>query len=292
MKTSNRFTQRFTFVTIALFLTTTVWAKSTLWKVTSEKGTLYLQGSVHLLKAEDYPLDPAIEKAFAKSSTVFFEVDIGKMNQMSTQQLLLKKALLQKGKTLQSTLNAATFSRLEASCKKSNIPLKQMSAFKPWFIVVALTVFETQKLGFSPDKGLDNYFFKKAVAEKKRTVALETIEFQFNLFDSLSKQNPNDFVNYSLDDLNQLPTIMENLRTAWKSGDFKALEKLINDNINKYSDLKKTFLTDRNKRWEKVLIKQLQTSETAIVIVGAAHLVGKEGVVELLKAQGYKVEQL
>ena len=85
---------------------------------------------------------------------------------------------------------------------------------------------------------------------------------------------------------------MENLRTAWKSGDFKALEKLINDNINKYSDLKKTFLTDRNKRWEKVLIKQLQTSETAIVIVGAAHLVGKEGVVELLKAQGYKVEQL
>jgi len=292
MKTSNRFTQRCILTAMTLFLTCTVWGKSTLWKVTSKTGTLYLQGSVHMLKAEDYPLDPAIEKAFAKSSTVFFEVDLGKMNQLATQKLLLQKALLQKDKTLEGSLDAKTFARLEKVCQKAGFPLKQMSSFKPWFVVVGLTIIEIQKLGFSPEKGLDNYFYKKALTAKKKIIPLETIAFQLNLFDNLSKQNPNDFVNYSLDDLKQLSTDMQIIRTAWKTGDVKKLEKLVNENINRYQDLKKTFLTDRNKRWKKALIKQLKTSETAIVIVGSAHLLGKEGLVELLRAQGYTIEQL
>jgi len=292
MKRNNCFTQRVSFIVLALFLSSSVWGKSTLWKVTSKTGTLYLQGSVHMLKAADYPLDPAIETAYAKSSTVFFEVDFGKMNEISTQQLLLKKALLPTGKTLQGSLDAATFKRLEKATQKAGLPLKSMNVFKPWFVILGVVVIETQKLGFSPEKGLDNYFFKKAIADKKKIIPLETIQFQLGLFDELSKENPNIFVNYSLDDLEHLSTDMEKIRSSWKSGDFNALEKVVTESINKYPDFKKRFLTDRNKQWKKVLLTQLKTSETAIVIVGAAHLVGKEGLVELLKAQGYTVEQL
>jgi len=293
MKKNNYFVRSALFIVLTLFLNSNiVFGKNTLWKITSKTNTLYLQGSVHMLKANDYPLDPAIEQAYTKSSTVFFEVDLGKMNEINTQKKLLKKTRLPAGESFQKYLNTATFERLKKAIQKEGIPIEIMKIFKPWFVVVTLTIIKTQKLGFSSKKGLDNYFFKKAVADKKKIIPLETISFQFSLFDDLSKEDPNAFINYSLDDLDQLVTTMEKIRTSWKTGNLKILEQILTQSINKYPNLKKRFLTDRNKQWEKRLIAQLKTSETTMVIVGAAHLVGKEGLIELLRKKGYKVEQL
>ena len=275
-----------------LFLTQLTQAESCLWKATSSKGTLYIQGSSHVLKKENYPLAPAIEEAYSKSTALVLEVDMAEMISPQTQQLILGKATLAQPDTLQTVLKPETYESLSAACTDSGLPIAAIHQFKPWFATMTLTIVKMQKLGFDQQLGLDQYFYNKAVADSKKVIGLETIDFQISLFDSLANENPDDFVNRSLADLKLLDTQITELIKAWETGDTETLDRLMSKSFEGYPDLHAKFITARNKAWVKQLTKMIKDDETYMVVVGAGHLPGDEGVINLLKKKGFAIEQL
>lgn len=281
-----------TLVLIATTLATGAMAKSCLWKITSETGTLYLQGSVHILKAESYPLAPAIEQAYAASDALVLEVDMAEMTSPETQQQIMAKALLPGTETLKTELDANTYHKLDTACTEAGLPIAAFEKFKPWFAAITLTLVKMQKMGFDPNQGLDKYFYDKATTDGKKVIGLESVKFQINLFDSLSKENPNDFMARTLTDLEVLKDEVENLLKAWTVGDIDTVGKLMSKSFADYPKFYQTFVLDRNERWFKTLNGLLKKSKTHMVVVGAGHLPGKGGLLDLLETKGYTVEQL
>jgi uncharacterized protein YbaP (TraB family) len=292
MKIQTKNIQLLTLLLFGVFISGIVSAKSCLWKVTSETGSLYVQGSVHLLKASHYPLDPAIERAYAESKVLVLEVDMQEMASPETQQKILKKALLPAGQSLKELINKTTFQQLETACAQANLPFSTLAPFKPWFAAMTLTLVKTQKMGFEPQYGLDKYFYDKARAEAKNVIGLETVDFQINLFDSLSGSKPDDFIAHTLAELATLEQDLEQLDSAWISGNIQTVGTIMAKSFEDYPDLYNTFVLNRNKRWVKKLDGLLKKSSTHMVVVGAGHLPGKGGLLELLKNKGYVIEQL
>jgi uncharacterized protein YbaP (TraB family) len=276
----------------AFLLPTAGFAGNALWRASSERGTLYVQGSVHLLKAGDYPLDPAIEEAYARSDTLVFETDMTAMLSPETQQLIMQKALLPGTRTLEDELDPEVYARLSAKFSEAGLPIAAVRKFKPWFATMTLMVLRMQALGLDPALGLDQHFHTKALADRKNEIGLETVAFQISLFDELSEGNQNGYIKHALKELEQMETMLEEMLRAWKAGDLDTLDKLMRESFQDYPGMYKRFVTDRNKTWLDKIDKTVSTDHTCMVVVGTAHLAGEEGLLELLKARGYAIEQL
>lgn len=276
----------------ALLPPTDSFAKSCLWKVTSDNSTLYLQGSIHILKPDNYPLAPEIEAAYADSDVLVFETDIKQMSEPETQQKIMAKALLPGTETLQQALDADTYQMLSDAFDLAGLPILAMNKFKPWFATTSLTLIRLQKIGFDPQHGLDIYFHGKAATDGKKIVGLESIEFQIDLFDTLSNENPNSFVSRALEDLSVIEGNVSSLEEAWESGDIDAVNILITKSFEGYPEFHKSFVLDRNDRWLETLIQFLASNDTYMVVVGTGHLSGEGGLLQLLKNKGCVLEQL
>jgi uncharacterized protein YbaP (TraB family) len=266
-------------------------ATNCLWKATSKKGTFYIQGSSHVLKAGNYPLAAAIEAAYSNATVLVLEVDMADMMSAKTQQLILGKAMLAPPATLESVLAPPTYQDFAGACKEADLPMEAVQRFKPWFATTTLALIKMQQMGLSAEHGLDKHFYDKAVADGKRIVGLETLGFQISLFDTLSESNPNDFVNRALIDLELMEGELEKLLTAWKTGDIGTLGEMLAKSFEDYPEMHNRFITARNKNWAEALAKMAKKDETYMVVVGAGHLPGKTGLLELLGEKGFSLEQ-
>jgi uncharacterized protein YbaP (TraB family) len=267
-------------------------AKSCLWKIESGTGTLYLQGSVHLLKAEDYPLAPEIEEAYSNSDVLVLEADMQEMLDPATQQKIMAKAMLPAGKSLKTELSAESYAALARAFEESGLPIAMFETFKPWFASMTVVMSRMQKMGFDPGRGLDQHFYYKAAAEKKQVIGLESVDFQIDLFDSLARGNEDAYLDRTLEELAMLETMLDELITSWKKGDIETLGKTLQESFEDYPELKQKFLLDRNKTWVSKLNKLLKSDKTHMVVVGAAHIPGEGGLLELLEKKGCKITQL
>ena len=277
---------------VPLLLAVYVQAESCLWKATSDHGTLYLQGSVHLLTTEDYPLDPAIEAAYAKSDTLVFETDMKAMLAPETQQLIMSKAILPGQRTLEGELDPEVYALLSGKLAEAGLPAAAIQKLKPWFATMALMMLRMQAMGLDPNLGLDQYFHRKAVADKKTEVGLESIEFQINLFDALSEGNQTGYTKHALMELEQMETLLADMMAAWKNGDLGRLDEIARASFEEYPGMYEKFVTNRNKTWAEELDRMTVKDKTSMVVVGVAHLAGNEGLIELLQQKGYTIQQL
>ena len=264
----------------------------TLWRA-SGKGTnsLYLLGSVHVLKAENYPLPHVIDLAFSNSPVVVFETDIAAMDDPQVQLKILGKAQLPPGETLASQLSPAVYTAFTNHVEAAGMPATIFDQLKPSLAAITLSVVEIQRLGFSTDYGLDKHYFDLARKGGRQIIPLETLDFQINLVTDFNKEEGELLLKTTLDEIDQLKKEFPALIKAWENGDSKTLEKLLNDASKEAPVIYKRLLTDRNERWIPKLEELLKGNKNAIAIVGAGHLVGPDGVVELLKKKGWKITQ-
>lgn len=272
--------------------TTTGTSLHCLWKVAGPSNAVYLLGSIHLLKRSDYPLGAAIESAFTNSGVVAFETDIEKLQSPETQMLLLGKSQLPEGETLEQQLTPGTYARFSNYVSQAGLPLMIFNRMKPFVAVAALTVIELQKLELDPEFGVDKYFFGRATKDGKRIVPLETVEFQLDLITGFSKAEGELVMKCSLADMDKTRRQFKEIVQAWQTGDATKLAGLLNEATREAPVIFKRLVTDRNRDWLPKIETLLAGQTNAIVIVGAGHLVGNEGVVELLKKKGRKVTQL
>lgn len=266
--------------------------RHSLWRIESKGNTVYLLGSVHFLCETNYPLAAVIEDAFDKSKVVAFETDMKKLESMETQQLIMGKAMLPADQTIKDQVSAETYLSLSNHLEEAGMPVLIFNRFKPGLVALTLTVLELQKLGFDPQYGIDKHFQGRAEKAGKRLMALETVEFQVDLVTNFGKEEADALLRTTLKDLKRSRAIFGDLTKAWEKGNSEALESLLNDSMREVPELFKRMVTDRNKSWIPKIEDMIAGKESAIVIVGAGHLAGKDSVVELLRAKGYKVEQL
>ena len=266
-------------------------AKHSLWKVQGKTNSVYLLGSIHFLKKEFYPLAAPIEDAYKKSSTVAFEADFDEMEKPETQFKFLAMGQYPDGETLEQNVDKETYQLLQ---KKLDGTLFQpvIGQFRPWMAAMTIAVLELQKLGFDPQSGLDRYFFQKAKGDGKKIIAFETVDFQMGLFTGLSKDDQKLFLKETLQEMDRFAKTFADIIDAWKTGDAKRLDTQVLEDMRKYPAIYKKLLLDRNQSWIPKIEELLAGGKDAFVCVGAAHMVGVEGVVELLRKKGYKIEQL
>lgn len=268
-------------------------SKNFLWKVQSKTNTVYLLGSIHFFKKELYPLNKIIEEVFDQSAIVAVEANVNDAGQIDLQQLV-EKAIYPNDDTLERHVSKDTFELIKKRAEGLGIPLGLINKQKPWFLGLMFSSVEFLKLGFDPNYGIDKYFLSKATG-KKKIVELENLDYQINLFSNLSDQEQELFLLLELRDLNNLSQEVTTLLEAWLSGDTKGVEKIITQSVTEDSRLSSIYeilIYDRNKRMALKIEDFLKTKETLFAIVGAGHLVGEKGIVEILKTKGYSVEQM
>jgi uncharacterized protein len=266
--------------------------KSCLWKAVSRDSTVYLLGSVHLLKPDIYPLSEAMEQAFVDSSKLVLEVNLDSLNSPDAQRIVLAKALLPAGKTLTEILSPATYQAVRQKVEALGLDIEALKRMKPWFLSLSLVTLKMQQLGYEAQHGVDRHFFERAKKMKKDVLGLETADFQLNLLDSLPAKTQEESLLQTLKELDQFETEFEQIMHAWATGQEKQLSNLLLESFKEYPDIYAKLISERNRNWLPKIESHLQGGIKTLVVVGAAHLVGRDGVVELLKQKGYSVEQL
>ncbi len=273
-------------------LSTAVLADSSVWRVSSGTNSLYLGGTVHLLRPSDYPLPEEYERAYAASEELYFETDISAMNDLAVQAQMLQQLTYTDGRTLATVLSQEAYQALTDYTSSVGLPLTMLESFKPGMIISTLQVLEFQKLGFTP-QGVDAYFNTRAMGEAKSIGALETLQEQIGFLAAMGEGNESEFILMSLRDIEKTNEVMEDMITAWRTGDSDELEDLFVDEMRREApELYDSLLRQRNLRWIPQIEAMMNDPDTEFVLVGAAHLIGPEGLVVLLRQAGYEVTQL
>ena len=262
-----------------------------LWKVQSSKNTIYLAGSIHVLKKHQYPLHSVFDDAFNDSSRVMLEVDLDGLSSPQAQMDMMRKGLYLNGETLANVLSPESYATAKEQFTKLGHQIEDFQRMKPWMAATAVMGLELQKFGFDSAYGVDRHFFEKAQATGKDIQGLETVEFQVNLFNQLPLLVQEQFLLQTLEDLQNLNKQVSDMVKAWQEGNVQDLETLL-EGMQEYPELNQVFVINRNEDWLPYIEQALQEKEPVFIVVGALHLLGKEGLVAALKEKGYKVQQL
>jgi uncharacterized protein YbaP (TraB family) len=204
----------------------------------------------------------------------------------------LSLAIYNDGTTLKEHITTAAYAKAESFCKERNYPLEQYQFFKPNFFVMTLTVSEMNKIGADPSKGIDYFFKEKAMQDGKVIGSLETMDQQISLLTSIDASLGSDQILESIGELKQIEVTLAEHLAAWRKGDEDRMEELYITRVQRYPKLYQSLIVDRNNKWMRYIEGYLNGSENAMVVVGAAHLVGDNSVVNLLRKRGYKVVKL
>jgi uncharacterized protein YbaP (TraB family) len=264
--------------------------KTFLWKVESQDNTIYLLGSVHFLKKENYPLPKSMQQAFNDAEIVVFETNLAQATSSAT--VIIEKAMLPPGETLRTYLSESNYQIVENKSQNIGFPLDNFQSFKPWFLATAFVGFGFQSLGFQPQYGVDFYFFHKAKEAGKQILALETLEKQLSLFDNFNKKEQEMFLLQSIMEFENIENFLNIMLESWSSGNVDKFENIILQSFEDFPEFRNKLLAQRNKNWLSEIKIFLTQDRDYLVIVGAAHLVGNDGLLKLLQKEGYSVEQL
>lgn len=268
--------------------------KPLLWKVSDQDNSLYLLGSFHLLKADDYPLSGDVERVFADASNVVFEVPPAELADPALGQKMQEMSGYAEGGSLSQVLPPDVSEKMGQVLGKER--LAQMDAIEPWFINLGLLIGISQQLGFQADQGLDLHIARMAEAAKKPVSGLETADQQLAVLDATPMNEQiaglRDFFNKP----GEVPKLLNETHAAWRNADAARLNALVIDEVRKETPVTYRIINvERNDAWVpklQAMLDEVPAGNDTLVVVGAMHLLGEDGVVEKLRAKGYQVERI
>jgi hypothetical protein len=268
-------------------------AKTFGWKATGKGGgVVYLIGSIHVLTSDFYPLDPALEAAFKDADLLVEEVDMAEMLDPTAQLRVLSRGMLPGDQSLDKLLSPSTLALVRKATGDLGAAGQPLMRFKPWMLAIALQGLELQKAGYDPELGLDKHFYDQAKSAGKAVQGLETADYQISVFDGMTMQQQDRMLAQTLKELETELASVGKLADAWKAGDAPTVERIVQAELKAEPQMYQRLLVDRNKTWLPKIEALFARRGHALVVVGAAHLVGPDGVLAMLTAKGYTVEQL
>jgi uncharacterized protein YbaP (TraB family) len=265
--------------------------KSFMWKVEGDAGAAYLLGSLHVLTPEWYPLNATINKAFAESKVLVEEVDIDETTDPAQMMSALMKAMLTDGKTLDQVIAPDVYAEVTKRAAKVGMPMMAINRMKPWLVAITLTAPVLQAAGFKPELGVDRHFYDRAVGSSMKRQALETLQYQLDRFDEMPLPLQEKFLKSTMSDLDNEVSSIKEMAQAWSFGDVAAIEKFTLTALKEAPELYQRLLIERNTNWIPQVESCIRQNAGCFIVVGAAHLVGPDGLPSLLAKKGYKVTQ-
>jgi len=262
-----------------------------LWELHGKHNTVYILGSIHVLRPSDYPLAPAVLHAYSDASSILMEVNLAQIDVQRMQTELLASARLPEGKTLPGIMGDARYKRAQALAQEVGVDIGIFDAFAPWFAAEAISQLQLQQLGFQPKSGVEMFFLERARTDGKSVAGLETVHDQIALFDALSMDEQADYLVSSLEEAHDLPREVGAMVRAWASGDIQWFADQLKSEIGRDPVLYDSVLVARNRKWVPKIEALLNDDKNYLVIVGTAHLVGQGSVIALLKKDGIAAAQ-
>jgi uncharacterized protein YbaP (TraB family) len=264
-----------------------------LWRVQSKGNTVFILGSIHLLKKDAYPLNKVIEDSFEKSDFLAVEANVNDISQVDPQ-TLVNKAFYPAGDALDKHVSKSTMETIRNETHRIGLPIEIAMNQKPWFLAITLESFELLKSGYEPEYGIDQYFLSKAEG-KKKIFELESLDYQIQLLSGFNDSEQDLFLLYTLNNLKTIVQDADEIFRVWKSGNTQRMVTVIAKSSigdKGFNSLYEKLVTNRNKNMALKIEDYLKTKKTYFVVVGAAHLVGTQGIINLLKGKGFTVEQM
>lgn len=265
-------------------------ADPALWVVRDADTTIYLFGTVHLLRPGLSWFDDGVRKAFDASDELVLELVMPPESQM--QALVTELGTAKSGPPLPDQLPPATAAKLRGELSGLGMSPNALDRTEPWLAAMTLSVLPLRQLGYDDKDGAEQVLSAAARAAGKPILGLETAQQQLGYFDHLSTPAQRQLLATTLDDLPRMGAEIDAMVKDWSAGDADALAKLLNEDLDRTPELKQALLVARNRHWAAWIADRMQRPGTVFVAVGAGHLAGSDSVQAELARRGLKVERV
>ncbi len=266
-------------------------ALHSLWELHGKRNTVYLMGSIHVLRPSDYPLAPAMLEAYGNSKALVMEVNLEAISTAEVRTAMLASAMLPDNKTLPEVLGKQRYARAETLAHEVGVDLAMFDQFAPWFAAEAISQLQLSQLGYQTEAGVEMFFIERARNDGKTVTGLETVHDQIALFESMSLETQADYLISSLEQAHELPAEVDSMVRAWRNGDAQWFNRQLQSELGSDTRLYRAVLGSRNRKWVPKIEALLNDDKNYLVIVGTGHLVGPDSVIDLLAKDGIAAAQ-
>lgn len=264
-----------------------------LWSVKDSDTTIYLFGTIHVLKPDTEWQNEKLMAKFASSDKIVTELAPDQMDPAVIGPIMAQYGMYGAEDSLKNHIDAEDYAIVEASLVAMGMPAQAVERFRPWVATITLMQYSIMKAGFNPESGVEMVLTKLGQAEGKSFAGLETAKEQMGFFANMPADKQIAFLKSTISDMPKAEQQINDMLAAWKVGDMPALNALMTDSMKEYPGLSELLLASRNKRWIKQIDVMLaeETGELFLA-VGAGHMPGEDGVINLLKKAGHVVERV
>jgi uncharacterized protein YbaP (TraB family) len=264
-------------------------ANPALWVVKDADTTIYLFGTIHVLKPGMTWFEGPVRNAFAKSDSLVLELVTPPVNEV--QEAYSRLAINTTGKTARSKMTAEERTKYETALKKMELDPASLDPFEPWATAITMQLLSATKLGFNPDDGAESTLTSAAKASNKPIIGLETMEFQLGTLDQIPEDKQIRFLMDTVNELDNVKGGMDDLLAKWAKPDPDGLARIMNESMTD-PYIFDALLTKRNANWAKWIARRMDEPGTVFLAVGAGHLSGKTSVPVMLKGYGIKTKRV
>jgi uncharacterized protein YbaP (TraB family) len=264
----------------------------TMWMAEGTSNRVYLLGSVHLLREQDHPLPRVIDEAYDDAETLYMELDMDDLDPLLMQATINRLGMLEEGTSLRDVMGDELYAEAMAVAVELEIPLEMLERTEPWFAAITVEQLALARIGFNPSYGVEMHLLRKASRDGKTILGFESVEQQLAYLDGLSLDAQLALLMHTLTESAAIREVMDDLILAWRSGDIGYLEQTLLDDVSGYPELYDTIVANRNRLWVDTIDELLEQGEDYLVVVGALHLVGEDGVPQLLRQRGVRITQM
>jgi len=261
-----------------------------IWSIERDGKTSWLVGSLHVLTPDAHPLPATMEQAFGKARTLMEETDVNDIASPEIMGVVATKGLFTNGESLQTILPAATYAMLAQRMTATGLPMDMVRMMRPWMAEITLSGLELQKAGFDPELGVDLHYRRKASGNGMALSMLETPAEQIDYLAGLPMDVQVTQLRKTLEEGDAELKEVREIAAAWRAGDTIAIERLLLKSMKDSPAFYQSLVVDRNRRWIPRIESCLSTG-SCFVVVGAAHMVGTDGLIAMLRQKGYKITQ-
>lgn len=268
--------------------------KLCLWQIDHGGSRVYLLGSVHLMKEDMYPLPEPITAAFNESDVVVFEIDLTEMDAKEIASLMEQQGIYTPPATISDDLAPETLELLTDYLEEEGIRLDQVSQMKPWMLSLYISIMDLKQLGFKTELGLDQHLNQKAMDLNKETDGLESAAQQISFLSGDQIEIQDLSLRAYLSERHQVQEETGQMISAWNDGDADELYDLAIDQIMDYPELQNQMdrlILERNLNMVQKIRGYLDSQRKYLVVAGALHMGGPEGIIQLL-SEDFTVEQI
>ncbi|MEO8444664.1 MAG: TraB/GumN family protein [Gammaproteobacteria bacterium] len=263
-----------------------------LWELTGTRNHIMVLGSIHFLRASDYPLAPQITAAFDAADILLMEIDLDDLDPAASARTINALARDARGRTLPELLGPEAWRAASAEARQLDLDLGPMTPFEPWYAAIVITQLRLAQLGFDPSLGIESRLAADASRRGKEIQGLETLEGQLGMLDSLSPGAQREFLQSTLEEAREAGDMADGMIAAWKAGDTRALNADLLDSVRDQPEVYRALIIRRNENFARAIRALAGDSRNYLVVIGTLHLVGPDSVLKLLERAGVPSRQI